>query len=423
MKKPITNFLQDYKDTLRLHMPGHAGKSGADDITEVFGADSLYHTSGIIAESESIAARLYGGGAALFSAGGATLCVQAMVAAAQGKIAADRGCHVSFANACALWGRDVHWITPSVGSETGLTAPVTAEQVVAALRSDKSIKSVFITGITYYGLTADVKSISDVCVEYGAKLFVDNAHGAHLAVSGNHPIQKGADFCCDSAHKTLNSLTGAAILHLKDAVFYRRIKSLMSLFGSTSPSYPILASIESGVEFLFENPQLYRNNILRFRPVLDSSPFDWESFDCMKIIINANSAGYTCQELARHLRCHKIEPEFTDGKYVLLICSPLLEDDVCGKLADSLKLTPGKPIAGMKIKKLSVPVKNMALYDAVRTENEYTGTENALGRICAENLSVCPPGSLLVAAGELLNEQTITVLKKNNIKRIKAVCV
>ncbi len=58
MKTPICDFINEYakSDALRLHMPGHKGKSQlgfeALDITEITGADSLYHADGIIKESE-----------------------------------------------------------------------------------------------------------------------------------------------------------------------------------------------------------------------------------------------------------------------------------------------------------------------------------------------------------------------------------
>ena len=66
MNTPICDFLRRYaeRDPLRLHMPGHKGVGplGVErwDLTEVTGADSLYEASGIIAESEANASRLFG---------------------------------------------------------------------------------------------------------------------------------------------------------------------------------------------------------------------------------------------------------------------------------------------------------------------------------------------------------------------------
>ena len=75
MSTPIVDFLEKYKnsDISRLHMPGHKGKTYgyknipgwlsdafAYDITEIKGADDLYHPGGIIKESEATASEIYG---------------------------------------------------------------------------------------------------------------------------------------------------------------------------------------------------------------------------------------------------------------------------------------------------------------------------------------------------------------------------
>ena len=63
---PICDFVKSYSQSgaLRLHMPGHKGRAliGAEslDITEIEGADVLYHAEGIIRESEDNALRLFG---------------------------------------------------------------------------------------------------------------------------------------------------------------------------------------------------------------------------------------------------------------------------------------------------------------------------------------------------------------------------
>lgn len=72
MNTPICDFVADYleKDVTRLHMPGHKGMGQLEkpDITEVEGADVLYHADGIIRQSQENAARLFGAAKTVYSA-------------------------------------------------------------------------------------------------------------------------------------------------------------------------------------------------------------------------------------------------------------------------------------------------------------------------------------------------------------------
>ena len=85
MNTPIYDFVQNYikSNTARLHMPGHKGVSflgpEAFDITEIRGADELYAPNGIILESEQNATRLFDTSRTVYSAGGSTQSIHAML--------------------------------------------------------------------------------------------------------------------------------------------------------------------------------------------------------------------------------------------------------------------------------------------------------------------------------------------------------
>ena len=63
---PICDLIRAYRDGafLRLHMPGHKGRGGAEslDVTEIRGLSPLYPASGAVLESEENAAALFGAG-------------------------------------------------------------------------------------------------------------------------------------------------------------------------------------------------------------------------------------------------------------------------------------------------------------------------------------------------------------------------
>ena len=218
MTTPVWDFLKGYRREGRLHMPGHkgAGPLGCErwDITEVAGADSLYEASGIIAESEGNAAALFGSGATFYSTEGSSQCIKAMLflalrhrpAGTPPVILAARNVHKSFVHAAALLDFEPLWLWPEEGTSSLCACPVTAEGLERALRAlPAPPAAVYVTSPDYLGNLADISALAAVCHAHGTLLLADNAHGAYLRFLSPslHPLDQGADLCCDSAHKTL----------------------------------------------------------------------------------------------------------------------------------------------------------------------------------------------------------------------------
>ena len=231
MNAPIHEFVRRYIESgaARLHVPGHKGVGPlgceAWDITEIAGADALYEADGIIAESERNASALFGSGATFYSAEGSSLCIRAMLhlalthrpaSAARPVALAARNAHKAFLYAAALCDFDVQWLWPE--AETSLCAcPVSPEALSRTLDAMKEKPfCVYVTSPDYLGGMQDIRALADVCHARGVPLIVDNAHGAYLKFlpESLHPLDLGADLCCDSAHKTLPVLTGGAYLHI-----------------------------------------------------------------------------------------------------------------------------------------------------------------------------------------------------------------
>ncbi|MBR6812647.1 MAG: PLP-dependent transferase, partial [Oscillospiraceae bacterium] len=224
---PICDFVRRYNEEkfLRLHMPGHKGEGPlgveALDITEISGADSLYEAEGIIRQSEEIASEIFGC-RTYYSAEGSSLAIRAMLylalmqAKKQGRaplVAAGRNAHKTFMSAAALLDIDIMWLWGS--GESYLACQIEAESLDKTLSECTVLPfAVYITSPDYLGNTLDIASLAKVCRKYGVLLLVDNAHGAYLKFLGRHPIELGANMCCDSAHKTLGVLTGGAYLHI-----------------------------------------------------------------------------------------------------------------------------------------------------------------------------------------------------------------
>ena len=226
MNAPLYNTLaaRAAAGTLRMHMPGHKGKLAAPellgaaeiDFTELDGTGDLYTGAGPIAGAEALAASAWGAGRCFFLTGGSTQGVRAALAlcARPGDtVLLDRGSHRSFFTGMALLGLEPEYISRPSG-----------ESVAAALDIHNNIKTVCVTSPTYYGRVLDVGEIAAACRARGARLFVDEAHGAHFPFVGMGACAqgKGADVSVTSAHKTLPALGGAALLFTSGSFRRRR---------------------------------------------------------------------------------------------------------------------------------------------------------------------------------------------------------
>ena len=340
MNTPILDFVRNFGEqkNVRLHMPGHKGVNflgvEALDITEIPGADSLYEADGIIAESEGYASELFGC-PTFYSTEGSSLCIRAMLhlaclkAKQEGKrpiIAAGRNAHKVFLTAAALLDFEIRWI---YGNDSYLSCNLSPERLEETLQ-DGTITAVYLTSPDYLGNTLDVSALSKVCKRHGALLLVDNAHGAYLKFlnPSQHPMDLGADLCCDSAHKTLPVLTGGAYLHIAKTykALINQAKSALALFGSTSPSYLILQSLDgANAECERAFPQKLKDlipHVSGLKQRLSAYGFDLVGDEPIKLTVAPKSFGYTGTEIANCLGKDGIVCEFADPDFVVFMISP-----------------------------------------------------------------------------------------------------
>lgn len=426
-----------------FHMPGHKGKAlfcaGLPwewDITEVEGVDSLYQAAGPIARAEARYARLYGARASLLSAGGATLCIQAMLRLAVGPgevVIASRSIHSSAVGAMALLGAVPHWIWPNQAEmDTGLPGvalPVTTGQISAALDRCPGAAAVYLTSPDYFGQLSDIGGAAALCRDRGIPLLVDNAHGAHLAFlpgGSRHPIALGASLSADSLHKTLPVLTGGALLHVGEDRFVPGAKGAMALFGSTSPSYPIMLSADGALDYV-------ENDLPRLLPpVLDQVAALGElaarqgfaqplGRDPMRLTIGYAPLGWRDGEFGAYLRQKGIEPEFLGGGVCVLMASPQnSREDFCRlerALADCGPKGPSLEPGGL----LPPTQARLTLREALFAPSQVIPVEEAVGRTAAAVCSACPPGIPVAVPGEILTQAAVCLLKNSGVPAVSVV--
>lgn len=439
MNTPVCDFLKKYAqlDNLRLHMPGHKGKGELEqfDLTEIDGADSLYEANGIIKESEANASGLFGSDT-FYSTEGSSLSIRAMLYLAlllkagdeRPLILAGRNAHKVFISAAALLDFDIEWIA---GDSSYLSCQVTAEEIKERILSAKRKPlAVYITSPDYLGNMSDIESIAKVCHDYGILLLVDNAHGAYLAFTAPslHPIALGADMCADSAHKTLPSLTGAAYLHIANTVpenVRTRAKAALSLFGSTSPSYLILASLDMLNRYLADGYQekleYFSKRLEELKRNLAIVGYETVGNEPMKITIMPKSYGYTGYELGEYLKKNKIVHEFADPDYLVLMPTPEMGESELTKLEVTLlNLKRREPITSLP-PRIAPSLAVMSPREAVLSPAEKIPTSHAIGRILADVTVGCPPAVPIAVSGERITKEAVKAFEYYGIDTCFAV--
>ena len=417
-------------------MPGHKGLGDnceKYDLTEIDGADSLYEASGIIRESERCASKLFASHT-FYSTEGSSLAIRAMLYLAlitrggkRATVLAGRNAHKVFISTAALLDFDVEWIY----GKSYLSCTPTSSEIAERIDSmpEKPV-AVYLTSPDYLGNIADVKGIAEVCHERGVLLLVDNAHGAYLAFTEPplHPIALGADMCADSAHKTLPCLTGAAYLHIADTIqrdAAARAKAALSLFGSTSPSYLILASLDRVNAYLDgeykQKLKSFIDELCEIKTLLAEADYEIIGDEPMKLTLGTKAHGYTGYEIADLLQKNGIVPEFCDPDYVVLMPTPQISAEEMQRVVSTLTAIPKRAPITDRAPVIEAKESVVSPRDAIFSECEAVKIKDAVGRILADVTVGCPPAVPIVISGERIDENAKLAFEYYGIERCSVI--
>ncbi|NCC08424.1 MAG: amino acid decarboxylase [Clostridia bacterium] len=446
MKTPIVDFVRAYaaSDISRLHMPGHKGHSflGCEqyDLTEIAGADSLYEADGIIAQSENNASALFNTAHTFYSTEGSSQCIRAMLYLAlqnaphtekRPRLLAARNAHKTLVYSAALLDFDIDWLWSQHENQFLCSCPLSPNELSDALQHAAAPAfAVFVTSPDYLGNILDIAGLAAVCAAHNVPLLVDNAHGAylHFLSPSQHPISLGATVCCDSAHKTLSALTGGAYLQISpDATtsFISNAHHALALFGSTSPSYLILQSLDLCNKYLAEDypPKLSAciEKIDRLKSKLQSIGLSVLDTEPLKLTVKASSSGFSGKALAQLLRTNNVECEYADHDYLVLMFTPENTEADFLRIEETLQKTDFSPCTAPSAVKFSSPISACSIRTAIFAPHETIQVSNSVGRICASPTVSCPPAIPIVVSGEIIDNSAVRLFEYYDIKTVDVI--
>ena len=432
VKTPICDFVDNYANSsaIRLHMPGHKGFdfSGNErfDITEIQGADSLFTASGIIKESEEIAGSFFESNC-FYSAEGSSLCIRAMLYLAKkygfNSVIAGRNSHKSFVSAATLIDMPIEWLIPR--EDSLLSSDYDLNLLEQLLKNGK--KCVYVTTPDYLGGLTDVKKIAEICKRHNSLLLVDNAHGAYLKFleKSLHPIDLGADLCCDSAHKTLPVLTGGAYLHISrsaDGFFAENARDAMSLFASTSPSYLILRSLDYANRLIpsFKSALESATKLINEQKArLASHGYELVGDELLKITVSTKPYGYLGTEISELFQQKGIYCEFCDRDFIVFMLSPFNSDFIT--LTDALIAIKRRAPIDELPPKIPKGEQKISPREALFAKTELISVSDAVGRVFASLTCACPPAVMLVTLGEVIGADAVKCLEYYGVESVRVV--
>ncbi len=453
---PLFDALMEYvaRDTIPFHVPGHKKGQGVDpefkhfigdnpfkiDVTVFKLVDSLHHPTGPIREAQALAADAYGSDATFFSIHGTSGAIQAMIMSVVGAgdtIIVPRNVHKSVTAGIILSGAVPVYMQPELDKNLGIANGVLPETVEQTLRENPHAKAVLIINPTYYGVSTDLKRIAEIVHSYDIPLIVDEAHGPHLKFHEALPMsamEAGADLCSQSTHKIIGAMTQGSLLHVRTKyVDVARVQQIMNLLQTTSPSYILMASLDtSRRQIALEGKELLDGAIALasyVRGEINQIPGFYcygdellgqpgvFAIDPTKICITCRDLGITGFDLDMILsNKYHIQMELSDLYNVLAVGSFGDTRENMDRLLDALREISSEYMNEntRKADFLDIPpIPKQVLIprEAFNGAKLSVPLADSVGEVSGEFLMAYPPGIPILCPGEVITEEIVNYVQ------------
>lgn len=427
---PVLKALTEYKKItpVRFHMPGHkAGKLGRKyfgnicniDITELSFSDNLLKSEGIIMRAENLCAICYNAESVKFCTCGTTVLILSLLHSIKktgGSIIIERNSHKSVYSALKICNLEPVILDNHFDKEIKLYSHITAKDVEKALEAYPDVMGAIITSPDYFGFEADIKGISEMLKGKNKLLLVDAAHGSHIPFI-KEDVYNSADAYVCSAHKTLLALTQGSFAVFNNYKLYDNFLKSFDIFHTTSPSYPILASLDFSREYMqkYGRQRLseLKLTIEKYKKLFAKSGFDCiDNDDFTRLIINiSQSSGFLA---AKYLESKGIFCELANENYIIALLSVADEEKALKRLYKALKNLKNEKITGHgKCIEFSPAKKGMPYLEAAKAKKERVPIICAVGRISAGEVGLFPPSYPVLCCGDMVSQEICDFLLSN----------
>ena len=381
---------------LSFHTPGH--KTAGWDITELSYSDNLSAPDGCIQKAQADIAQILGANTSFLLTDGSTSGVFSMLWAAKTlgvkRLAVCENAHKSVFNACAVLG-----LAPLVYPQKkrgkipfAYTMYELNEKFPSLLAQADGL---LLTSPDYYGNIADLQGARSYCDKNDKLLLIDGAHGGHLHFDKTRYAGAYADLWVDGVHKSLPALTQGAVVSAKNEKCAQALGEAVDIFRTSSPSYPIMASVEYAVKYP-RNEELEKA-VLKY---VKNESRVYANGDWTKVCALFGDCSW---EAYAHFENEGIYPEFCDGNAVLFYLSPATSLQEFARLQESLALAFGK----YPYEKGREEREQERVCVEKGAPTEWVDLQNAEGRACALPCGLFPPCTPLIGVGERVSLDTI----------------
>ncbi|MBQ3443055.1 MAG: aminotransferase class I/II-fold pyridoxal phosphate-dependent enzyme [Selenomonadaceae bacterium] len=429
-------------EVLPFHTPGHKQGRGAHELLhELLTAeglrqevslmeelDDLHAPHSCIMEAQALAARLWHADECLFMVNGTTSAVQAMLFGtlkAGDLVMIPRNAHRSVIAGLILSGATPIFLPVDFDDEFNLPLNVSVETIARAIKKFPQARAVLLVSPNYYGVAAELQKISKLVHAAGMILLIDEAHGAHLTFCDELPpsaMEAGADLAAQSTHKILGSLTQTSMLMLrKDFIDVERVKRAASLLQTTSPNQLLLASLDiarlqmqiDGQKKICAAVELSKRLRAEIKNIFGLKVFEGINLDPTKVTVNVQGLGLTGQEAEEILRRElRVQCELSDVTNLLFLVTFADDEETISKLLDALRRlprrTPKKILPPLLPK--GITVAKLSPRETFYLPAEVVALNEAVGRVCAEEVTFYPPGIPLLMPGEEISAQVVEMI-------------
>ncbi|MEC5425021.1 aminotransferase class I/II-fold pyridoxal phosphate-dependent enzyme [Virgibacillus sp. C22-A2] len=450
---PLYQSLIQFKENnpISFHVPGH--KNGTIfpeqargyfdsilkfDMTELTGLDDLHAPTEAIAKAEMLAADFFHADHTFFLVGGSTAGNLAMILAtcsAGDKIIVQRNSHKSIMNGLELSGAKPVFIAPEYDPRVDRYTHPSLDTVRKALQRHPDVKAVVLTYPDYFGKTYEIKDMIELVHEYHVPVLVDEAHGVHFSLGNPLPtsaLELGADVVVQSAHKMAPAMTMASFLHMKSRfVSMEKVAHYLQMIQSSSPSYPLMASLDIARSFLAtlkkEEIGSILQSVIKIRGILERTKY-WDVLiadDPLKLTLHMKQ-GVSAKDVAELFEKQNIFPELVTHNQILLIHG-LAPFQKMGHLRKAVKRVNEQlknsvnhdiiDIAGLfpeTIQELTLSYQAMNKLQTI-----HVPFTEAIGYRAAEAVIPYPPGVPLVLKGETITATHIDVIERMRIQGVR----